>query len=101
MGSRADWRRTRHWKAADDMSAPVVFHSRALKVWYRVKGRGWLTQVPLDRDVHDEKFEHLVGKRVLIDGELFECAGVERFAHMPPFLAGEMIGLLVKAAVEG
>ena len=63
--------------------------------WTKIKGRGRLAIVVLDRDTAD--FSHLVNQEVEIDGKSYRCIGVERFAHMPPWRQGESVGLLVQA----
>ena len=45
-----------------------------------------------------ENFNHLVGADVEIDGMVYNVEAIERFAHTPPFSAGEHIGLQVKLA---
>ena len=42
-----------------------------------------------------ENFDHLVGENVEIDGIPYKVHAVERFAHMPPWRVGEIIGLQV------
>lgn len=53
--------------------------------------------VYLDRDTSD--FSHLLGRCVLLDGSPFLVSGVERFAHAPPWHAGEKIGLFATPIV--
>lgn len=38
-------------------------------------------------------FDHLIGQSVLIDQKPHTIIGVERFAHAPPYIAGEKIAL--------
>lgn len=45
-----------------------------------------------DRDT--ENFGHLIGSPVIVDGQQFVCARVERYSHAPPWRKGEKIGLL-------
>jgi hypothetical protein len=60
---------------------------------HAVQGRGDVLIVSLDRDTAD--FSHLLGHDVQIDGKVVRVVGVERFAHSPPWRAGEHIGLLI------
>lgn len=55
--------------------------------------RGTVFLVELYKDFG--KFDELLGE-CLIDGKLYRVIGVERFMHMPPWHAGEQIGLLAK-----
>jgi hypothetical protein len=41
-------------------------------------------------------FKHLIGKYVRCDGEVRKVLNVERFAHSPPWRAGERICLLLE-----
>lgn len=50
--------------------------------------------VELDQNTDD--FSHLVGKRIILNGRLETCFSVERFNHLPPWIAGERIGLLIR-----
>jgi hypothetical protein len=59
-----------------------------------VRGVGLLVSVPLDQDTDD--FSHLVGKKIVIDGRLETCFSVDRFNHLPPWRAGERIGLCIR-----
>lgn len=60
---------------------------------YEIKGRGTVFVVANDRECYD--FAHLLNQEVMIDGTVYLCRGVERFAHLPPWRKGEKIGLLV------
>lgn len=40
-------------------------------------------------------FDHLIGKFVEIDGTRFQVFAVDRFAHAPPYMEKETIGLVV------
>jgi len=42
-------------------------------------------------------FEWLLNKPAIIDGKELKVIGIEKFAHMPPFAKGELIGLLVNS----
>lgn len=66
--------------------------------WRRDKGRGWTASVACDRE-RDRDKHGLIGK-VEIDGEIFECVGVERFMPRRPIAKGEVIGLLVREIHE-
>ena len=59
-----------------------------------VRGVGLLVSVALDQDTDD--FSHLVGKKIVIDGRLETCFSVDRFNHLPPWKAGERIGLCIR-----
>lgn len=59
-----------------------------------LKGVGLLVSVELDQDTDD--FGHLVGKKIIVNGRLETCFSVERFNHLPPWKAGERIGLLIR-----
>lgn len=63
--------------------------------WWREKGRGWYGLVCCDIERNRDN-PGLTDTQVMIDGEVFECIGVER--HMPatPIAPGERIGLLVR-----
>lgn len=67
----------------------------ASKGWYRIRGKGWVAivynDVERDRDATD-----LLGKPVMIDGEIFTCIAVDRRPKGGPLIKGEEIGLLVK-----
>ena len=62
---------------------------------YKIKGRG--TAYTTTNPVECADFSHLIGQQVQIDGVLCMVRGVERFAHSPPWRAGETISLLVEA----
>ena len=47
--------------------------------------------VLLDKETKD--FDHIINKKILIDGILYTSKGVERFAHCAPWRAGESIGI--------
>lgn len=47
-----------------------------------------------------ETFDHMTGQRVVIDGVTRYVCAVERFAHAPPYRAGEPIGLLVEPVLS-
>lgn len=68
--------------------------------WYRVRGRGWCAAVECDQERPRDK-PGLEGQPVSVDGEIFDCIGVER--HMPgfPIQKGERINLLVRERVDG
>jgi hypothetical protein len=61
---------------------------------FTIKGRGVCYVVELDRCTDD--FAHLLGKTVVIDGQSFVAAGVERYAIMR-HPRGETISILTKA----
>jgi hypothetical protein len=67
--------------------------------WFEVRGKRIATTT-LDRETSD--FAHLIGNEVIIapthDGSerTYKVVAVERFAHMPPWRAGENIGLMVE-----
>ncbi len=62
--------------------------------WFSIDGRGTCATVGLDRESED--YSHLIGHRVVIDGRVYECTGVERRQiGLPPYV-GEEIGLWVK-----
>ena len=63
--------------------------------WYTITGRGRAAIVELNRTTPD--FAHLLGQEALIDGTLYRCRGVERFAHCPPWHKGEKVSLLVES----
>lgn len=83
------------------MTAPPPPHQPLSDLAFEV--RGWtrlsarsasVADVYLDRDTDD--FGHLLNHRVTLDGHSgFICRGVERFAHMPPWRRGELVGLLI------
>ena len=60
---------------------------------------GVILVTTLDRDTHD--FGHLIAREVLIGGNLYRCAAVERFAHHPPWRKGETIGIFVRTPSSG
>lgn len=62
--------------------------------WFRIRGRGWLAEVPCDK-IRDRENTGLVGKEVSINDELLFCIGVESNALGSPIREGERIGLLV------
>lgn len=68
-----------------------AFHA---KQWVTVKGRGLVALVGCDKERDREK-TGIVGP-VLIDGEPYECTGVERRLPAFPIAPGEEIGLLVR-----
>ena len=70
-----------------------VFASRG---WYRVRGRGWTAMVHCDQERSRKPGESGLLGPVIIDGERFECTGVESFALGTPLRKGEEIGLLVR-----
>jgi hypothetical protein len=59
---------------------------------FKVRGHD-VHAVELASDVTD--FDHLIGHDVEIDGTVYRCIGVERFAHNPPWRKGEKIGIMV------
>jgi hypothetical protein len=63
--------------------------------WHRLRGRGFCAIVECDKERNRDD-SGLRGLVVFIDGEPFECIGVER--HLPafPIQPGERIGLLVR-----
>lgn len=67
--------------------------------WFEIAGRGRVAATKLDRDTDD--FSHVLASEVIIDGDLYRCRGVERFAHRPPWHVGESIGLLVDLVARG
>lgn len=62
---------------------------------YEIKGRKHFS-VFCDQEYSSDKFKGLLGEKVLIDNKIYKVCGVERFCHMPPFVKGEAIGLLVE-----
>jgi len=62
--------------------------------WYEAAGQR-MAGVKLDLETDD--FAHLIGHTVEIDGERYRVKAVERFLHMPPWRAGEGVGLAVEA----
>jgi hypothetical protein len=64
--------------------------------WRDVKGLGRVATVRCDRE-RPRADSGLAGADVVIDGDLYKCIRVERFAMGAPISAGEIIGLLVKA----
>lgn len=54
--------------------------------------------VDLDRETHD--FQHLLGQRIAVDGLLYTCFLVNRFAHTPPWRPGEPLGLIMAPEVQ-
>jgi hypothetical protein len=61
---------------------------------FTIKGRGTAYIVELDQDTKD--FSHLLHKEVAIDDKKATVIGVERYAHCPPWHAGERISLLTR-----
>ncbi len=59
---------------------------------FKITGRGeiFTTVMPVDMD------EQLSGKKVLLDGRLFQVNGVERFLHNRGLRKGDKISLLGK-----
>lgn len=68
---------------------------KAIDEFFLKARNGRIFVVELDRDTRD--FEHLMNKEVEIDGNRYIVRGVERYAHCPPWRAGEHIGLLTDA----
>lgn len=60
---------------------------------YKIAGRQAYT-VKNPAECND--FKHLIGASVEIDGKRETVVAVERFAHLPPYLKDELIGLLVE-----
>jgi len=85
-------RRRPSMKAADDQTPPRPSFTSLDRT--NVRGVGLLVSVALDQDTDD--FSHLVGKKIVIDGRLETCFSVERFNHLPPWKAGERIGLCIR-----
>lgn len=63
--------------------------------WYRIRGRGWSALVECDIERPRDN-TGLIGTKVSIDGEIFECVAVERHLPLTPIAKGERIGLLVR-----
>lgn len=61
---------------------------------FDLKERGKIFVTTLDRDTDD--FSHLIGQVVKLDGKEVTVIAVERYAHSPPWHAGENIALLVR-----
>lgn len=47
-----------------------------------------------------ETFDHLVGKKVLLNGVEVLVAAIERFAHSPPWREDELIAILIEPAPD-
>jgi hypothetical protein len=62
--------------------------------WHRVTGRGDVANVLNDEEYENGK-SHLIGEKVLIDGQVYTVAGVEAFA-LRIIPKGSPIGLLVR-----
>lgn len=60
---------------------------------HEVVGRGLVYVVELLDDCVSPGW--LAGRCVTINGVSYRCDGVERFGHLPPYCAGERVGLLV------
>lgn len=64
---------------------------------YQVQGKPCFA---LENPSACENFDHLIGEVVEIDGVRYKIDAVERYAHTPPFRAGERIGLQVSLPNE-
>lgn len=60
---------------------------------FEIQGVGKVFVV--DNPIECDDFAHLVGRGVIIGGNVYTVKGVERFTHSPPWMKGEKIGLLV------
>lgn len=63
------------------------------EAWYKVAGRGDVASVRNDEEYENGK-GHLVGEKVLIDGQVYTVKGVEAYCLMT-IRRGSPIGLLV------
>ena len=69
----------------------IEFHAEG---WYDIEGRGKCAATKNDRWCYD--WSRLIGKDVSIDGVVYRCKGVERFAVALPYPEGFPIGLWVE-----
>lgn len=61
-----------------------------------MESRGYqVYAVELDETVED--FNGYKNHKILIDGKEILCSGIEFFAHAPPWVKGEKIGIAVKS----
>lgn len=61
----------------------------------RKYGLGGNIAIDVALDVDTVDFAHLIGKRVVVDGNALRCVDVGRNPHDAPWRVGEMITLIV------
>lgn len=61
---------------------------------YEITGKG--TAYVVRNPVRCYSFNHLLGKEILLNGEIRKVIGVERHAHNPPWDKDEPISILVE-----
>lgn len=64
---------------------------------HNIPGRGNIITTRLGEDVND--FNHLINKKITINGKQYLCTGVEHSMHGAPYKKGERIGLLIRGDV--
>jgi hypothetical protein len=69
------------------------------KFWVHSRQK-WAYPVINPEACFDELFSHLIGRKVKLNGQEVKVVAVDRFAHLPPFLKGESISLLVEPDID-
>jgi hypothetical protein len=68
--------------------------------WHTIQGRGHVAVVALDRDRDEAAMKDLMAAPVMVDGQMYTCTAIEKFAHFPPWGKGERVGLLITPLPE-
>jgi hypothetical protein len=79
----------------EEVTLESKFKFESLSGYNVAPGHGGGLVFSVNNPFECQDFEHLIGASARIDGKDYTIVGVERFAHAPPWIEGEVIGLLV------